>query len=157
MATAVMLHNIRSAYNVGAILRTAEAAGVTDVWITGYTPAPVDRHGRKRRDIAKTALGAEYYLSWQHIKTPRVAVHAVRRKGYTLVGVEQDERSVNINEWKRNDASDICFLFGNEVRGLSPQQRHSCDALVEIPQHGRKASLNVAVAAGIVLYCGCGR
>lgn len=146
----VILHNIRSTHNVGAIFRTAEAAGATKILLTGYTPTPVDRFGRARKDVAKASLGAEQMLAWKHYATLRTAVKAVRAEGYTVVGVEQDPRAVSYTA--NIESSKTALLMGNEVAGLSLAERRLCDVLIEIPMHGRKESLNVSVAAGIALY-----
>jgi len=149
-STTVVLHNIRSTHNVGAIFRTAEAAGVSKVILTGYTPTPIDRFDRVRKDIAKASLGAEHMLEWEHYKTLEAAVNALRADGFTIVGVEQDKKAVPYTKYTPTEK--VAIVFGNEVRGLSPKARALCDTLIEIPMHGRKESLNVSVAAGIVLF-----
>lgn len=147
---AVLLHNVRSAHNVGSIFRTCDAAGVRRVYLSGYTPAPVDRFGRPQKDIAKTALGAQGVLQWKHAKNPNVFLSTLRREGWTIVGVEQDASARDYRSY--NVPTNVLYVFGNEVRGLSTQLKRSCDALVEIPMHGKKESLNVSVAAGIILF-----
>lgn len=150
MYIAVLLHNIRSAHNVGSIFRTADAAGVSAVYLTGYTPRPFDRFGRPQKEIAKTALGAEKFLAWEYAKTPDVLLRKLRAEGFRIIGVEQDQRSRDYRLFKPKGKT--LFVFGNEVRGLSPALRDACDELIEIPMRGKKESLNVAVAAGIVLF-----
>lgn len=147
---AVLLHNVRSAYNVGSIFRTADAASVAKIYLTGYTPTPRDRFGRTRKDIAKVSLGAEQYVSWEYEKSPRAIIARLKSKGWTIVGVEQDARSRDYRKFRAKGKT--LFIFGNEVRGLPQSVRDLCDNLVEIPMHGKKESLNVAVAAGIVLF-----
>ncbi len=147
--TAVLLHNIRSAHNVGSIFRTADAAGVTRIFLTGYTPLPEDRFGRPQREIAKTALGAQRFLVWEHHASPTPLIRALRREGWRIVGVEQDARAKDWRAFRRPRKT--LFIFGNEVRGLSSALRAACDDLVEIPMHGVKESLNVSVAAGVIL------
>ncbi len=147
---AVVLHNIRSAHNVGSIFRTADAAGVTRVYLTGYTPCPVDRFGRAQKDIAKTALGAEAFIQWSHAATPAPIVKRLKDEGWHVVGVEQDVRSIDYRDVPHDGR--IAFILGNEVRGMSPSLRRLCDTLVQIPMHGKKESLNVSVAAGIALF-----
>lgn len=147
---AVLLHNIRSSHNVGSIFRTADAAGIEKVFLTGYTPAPLDRFKRPNKEIAKTALGAEGYLSWEHAKTPGLLLKRLKREGWRVVGVEQDGQSKDYRNFKTEGPT--VFVFGNEVRGLSKSLRDSCDELVEIPMKGKKESLNVAVTAGIILF-----
>lgn len=153
--TALLLHNIRSAHNVGSIFRTADAAGVTCIYLSGYTPQPLDRFKRTQKEIAKTALGAETYIPWEYAKSPIGFVKRLRKEGFRIVGIEQDERSKNYREF--SSGQPILFILGNEVRGLSKGLRGACDDLIEIPMRGRKESLNVAVAAGIVLFDQGGR
>ncbi|MBI2048527.1 MAG: TrmH family RNA methyltransferase [Parcubacteria group bacterium] len=149
--TVVLLHNIRSAHNVGSIFRTSDAAGVERIILSGYTPRPVDRFGRGQKDIAKTALGAEKSVPWEYVKTPQEIINKLHANGWSIIGVEQDARAKNYREplpLKR------VFVLGNEVRGLSHTMRAQCDMLIEIPMRGKKESLNVSVAAGIILF-GC--
>lgn len=146
----VILHNIRSAYNVGSIFRTADAAGVSKIYLSGYTPRPLDRFGRVTKEIAKTALGAHTYIQWEYAPTPNRFLKELRAAGYRIVGVEQDMRSIDYR--KLDVTRPIAFLFGNEVRGLSPSLKRACDTLIEIPMHGKKESLNVTTAAGIILF-----
>lgn len=146
----VMLHNVRSAHNVGSIFRTADAAGVGEVFLSGYTPAPLDRFSRTQKEIAKTALGAEVSIPWQKLSDPRRIIEERRAAGWRIVGVEQDKRSRDHRTFTPKQPT--LFIFGNEVRGLSPKLRAACDELLEIPMRGKKESLNVAVAAGIILF-----
>lgn len=150
MQIAVLLHNIRSAHNVGSIFRTADAAGVSEVLLSGYTPSPLDRFGRAQKDIVKTALGAEISVRWQKFPDARRVIDERRTQGWRIVGVEQDARSRDYRSFSLKQPT--LFVFGNEVRGLSPAIRTACDELIEIPMHGAKESLNVAVAAGIILF-----
>jgi 23S rRNA (guanosine2251-2'-O)-methyltransferase len=150
METAVLLHNVRSTHNVGSIFRTADAAGVEKIYLTGYTPTPIDGFGRIQKDIAKTALGAEHYLSWEYARSPVPLIRRLHKEGWTIVGVEQDLRSVGYRTYKAKNKT--LFIFGNEVRGMSKQIRDICDVLVEIPMRGKKESLNVSVVAGIILF-----
>ena len=147
---AVLLHNVRSAHNVGSIFRTADAAGVARIYLTGYTPAPKDKFGRIQKDIAKTALKAEASVAWEHATSPAILIRRLRKNGWTIVGVEQDARAKHYSLIRANKR--IVFVFGNEVRGLSTPLRALCDELVEIPMRGSKESLNVSVAAGIILF-----
>lgn len=150
MTIAILLHNVRSAHNVGSIFRTADAAGVSKIYLSGYTPRPVDRFGRAQKEIAKTALGAEKHVSWEYAITPGALLAALRTDGYCAIGVEQDARSCDYRGFKPKGKT--LFVFGNEVRGLSKPLCDACDELIEIPMRGKKESLNVAVAAGIVLF-----
>lgn len=150
MQTAILLHNVRSAHNVGSIFRTADAAGVARLYLSGYCPQPVDRFGRAQKDIAKTALGAERTVSWEYHASPAALLARLRQEGWRIVGVEQDPRAHDYRAHARREKT--LYVFGNEVRGLSPQLRDACDELVEIPMRGQKESLNVSVAAGIILF-----
>jgi tRNA G18 (ribose-2'-O)-methylase SpoU len=147
---AVLLHNVRSAHNVGSIFRTADAAGVSRVFLSGYTPTPIDKFGRVQKDIAKTALGAEKFIPWEYVKSPPQLLKRLKKEGWKIVGVEQDKRSKNYRTLRAKGRT--FFIFGNEVLGLSKSLRDACDEIVEIPMHGKKESLNVSVAAGIVLF-----
>jgi 23S rRNA (guanosine2251-2'-O)-methyltransferase len=146
----VLLHNIRSAHNVGAIFRTADALGVSRVYLSGYTPCPLDRFGRPVKDIAKTALGAERTIPWEHERTFGVPLRRAMREGFTVVGVEQDKRAIDYKRFQVPEK--VVLVVGNEVVGLSPALRKHCTTLLEIPMRGTKESLNVAVAFGIVLF-----
>ncbi len=146
----LILHNIRSAHNVGAIFRTADGAGVSHVYLSGYTPLPTDQFNRPRKDIAKTALGAELSVPWSTAKNVSSLIARLKKEGYEIVGLEQDERSVDYRSAPKKEKA--ALLVGNEVRGISPQLRKKCDVLIEIPMRGEKESLNVSVATGIALY-----
>lgn len=147
---AILLHNVRSAHNVGSIFRTGDAAGVSRIYLTGYTPTPRDRFSRAQPEIAKTALGAEGFIPWESGKDPNRMIAKMRDEGYTIVGVEQDAASRDYRTFIPEHPT--LFVFGNEVRGLSPQLKSLCDELIEIPMFGTKESLNVATTAGIILF-----
>jgi tRNA G18 (ribose-2'-O)-methylase SpoU len=120
------------------------------MYLTGYTPYPKDRFGRPQKEIAKTALGAESVIPWEKRQDVIALLKRLKRDRWRIVGVEQDERSVDYRKIKVETPT--VFVFGNEVRGLSRTVRNVCDALIEIPMSGTKESLNVSVAAGIVLF-----
>lgn len=145
----VLLHNIRSAHNVGSIFRTAEGAGISKIHLSGYTPTPIDHFGRPQKEIAKTALGAEVLVPWEYHKSPTALVRSFKKKG-VVVGFEQDMRAQDYRAYIA--CKPTLILFGNEVRGLSPSLRRACDVLLEIPMRGQKESLNVSVAAGVALF-----
>ncbi len=147
---AVLLHNVRSTHNVGSIFRTADAAGVSHLYLSGYTPRPLDRFNRPQKDIAKTALGAETFLPWTYHKTPQSLLKSLKKEGWEIVGVEQDRRARHYRDFKASGK--LVFVFGNEVRGLSSSLLNLCDVLVEIPMLGKKESLNVSVTAGVILF-----
>lgn len=150
MLVAVLLHNIRSTHNVGSIFRTADAAGASRVYLTGYTPTPTDRFGRARKDIAKTALGAEKSLPWEQHASPSRLISKLKKEGWHIVGVEQDVQARDYRTFQAR--GNTVFVLGNEVLGIPKGVRKKCDALIEIPMHGEKESLNVSVAAGIILF-----
>jgi tRNA G18 (ribose-2'-O)-methylase SpoU len=150
MQIAVLLHNIRSAHNVGSIFRTADGAGAQHMYLSGYCPLPIDRFGRVQKDIAKTALGAETHIPWKYEASVSRCITRLKKEGWYVVGVEQDTRAIDYRRFAAREKT--LYVFGNEVRGLSPQLRALCDTLIEIPMRGKKESLNVSVAAGIALY-----
>jgi len=150
MEIAVLLHNVRSAHNVGSILRTSDAAGVSNVYLSGFTPSPSDRFERVQKDIAKTALGAETTVPWEYQKSPLAVISKLRKAGWRIVAVEQAPDSVDYRKFKSKKP--VVFMFGNEVTGIPKTILKKCDAIVEIPMHGKKESLNVSVAAGIILF-----
>jgi 23S rRNA (guanosine2251-2'-O)-methyltransferase len=146
----LILLDIRSAYNVGAMFRTAEAAGIEKIYLTGITPAPLDRFGKPRKDIAKAALGAEQIVPWESKKTIAPVMTKLKKEGFTILAIEQSEDSIGYASYK--PTTNIVFVVGNEVSGIPPKVLARCDAVLEIPMQGRKESLNVSVAAGIALY-----
>ena len=149
----LLLHNIRSAHNVGAMFRTADAIGIERIYLTGYTPSPLDRFARPVKEIAKTALGAELTIPWETHKNPDVFIAKSKAKGVEVIGIEQDKRSIDYKKYQsRNREQHVLIVVGNEVRGMSKSLRDKCDVLIEIPMHGKKESLNVSVAFGIVLF-----
>ena len=154
---ALVLHDLRSALNVGAIFRTADAclagrqaAGVGKIFLTGYTPAPRDRFGRLNRSIAKTALGAEQNVVWEKVEDISSLFYNLKTKTYKLIALEQSPRAVDYRQIKLS--GDTAIIVGNEVTGLPEEILARCDAIAEIPMRGKKESLNVAVAAGVALF-----
>ena len=145
----VVLDNIRSLYNTGSILRTADAAGVERVVLCGITPRP-DQGSRQRRAIAKTALGAEESVAWEYEPTTRTALERAKAAGYEIAAVETAPDAVNLFEW--TPRWPVCLVFGHERSGVSDDLVTEFDIVVRIPMLGRKRSLNVATAAGVVLY-----
>lgn len=145
----VLLDNIRSLYNTGSILRTADAAGVERVVLCGITPRP-DQGGRQRRAIAKTALGAEESVAWEYQTDTATALRALAGDGYRIVAVEPSPEAMDLFAW--SPEWPVCLVFGHEREGISPGLAPHLDAVIRIPMFGRKGSLNVATAAGVVLY-----
>ncbi len=146
----VILHNIRSAQNVGAIFRTADGAGVQKIILTGYTPTPVDRFGVDRKDVAKASLGAEKFVAWEHYNTLPPILKKLKKAGYVIIAVEQHKRAKDYKKFRTRNKT--AFIFGNEVDGLAQSIFKYCEEVIEIPMKGEKESLNVSVAAGVVLY-----
>jgi 23S rRNA (guanosine2251-2'-O)-methyltransferase len=152
----VIAHNVRSTHNVGAIFRTSEGFGVSKIILSGYTPYPKlpddsrlpHISAKLTEQIHKTALGAETMVPFTYQESPDFA--ALKAAGYRVVGLEQDERSVTLADYKVPEK--IALLLGEEVEGLTGGLRAACDDLVEIPMHGQKESFNVSVATGIALY-----
>lgn len=154
-STILILDNIRSAHNVGSLFRTADGAGVAKLYCIGTTPAPIDRFGRKRADIAKVSLGAEEYIAWEHIADDDVTnlLKRLKKEGYTIVALEQSGRSIGYKEvFARLKSKPIALIVGNEVGGVSKGFIDMSDVVAEIPMVGNKESLNVSVAAGIALF-----
>lgn len=149
MKSYIVLDNIRSVHNVASIFRTVECLGVAEIILVGYTPAPVDRFGRARKDFAKVSLGAERTVSWRHFGTTKEVLGFLKEQKAHIVAVEQDKRSVNYKKVKPRFPA--VFVFGNEVKGVSAVFLHAADVIAEIPMRGSKESLNVSVAAGIAL------
>jgi len=145
----VLLDNIRSLYNTGSILRTADASGVDRVVLCRITPRP-DQGGRQRRAIAKTALGAENSVQWEYKPDAHAALRSLAAEGYQTVAVEISPDAVNLFEW--TPRWPVCLVFGHEVDGVSSTLTTHVDTVIRIPMLGQKRSLNVATAAGVVLY-----
>jgi 23S rRNA (guanosine2251-2'-O)-methyltransferase len=141
-----VLENIRSAYNVGSVFRTADAFLIEKVFITGYTAKP------PHKEITKTALGAQDSVDWKYFPTSGLAIEALRQEGYGVFAVEQAEGSISLENLQGLDIDKIAFIFGNEVSGVENETLELCDGCIEIPQFGMKHSLNISVAAGIVLW-----
>ena len=157
----LVLDNIRSCYNVGAILRTAEGFGVSKVILSGYTPRVHDKnllpHLRDKldREIHKTALGAEDMLEIHSCDNIRTELTRLRDEGFTIVGLENNipEKTVEIGKYHGAPNSEIVLVLGEEVHGINPELHDLIDSFVEIPMRGKKESFNVSVAAGIAMYC----
>jgi 23S rRNA (guanosine2251-2'-O)-methyltransferase len=145
----VVLDNVRSLYNTGSILRTADASGVERVVLCGITPRP-DQGGRQRRAIAKTALGAEDSVPWEYEADAAGILRTLAAEGYQIAAVETSPEAVNLFDW--TPKWPVCLVFGHERDGISTTLAAHVDAVIRIPMLGHKRSLNVATAAGVVLY-----
>lgn len=152
----VIAHNIRSTHNIGAIFRTAEGFGVSKIIISGYSPYPKTQNDirlphiseKLTNQIHKTALGAETMVPFEYQEKPDIL--SLKKLGYTIVGLEQDKRSILLQNYKTPQK--VVLLLGEEVKGITDDMRDVCDDLIEIPMSGRKESFNVSVATGIALY-----
>ncbi len=141
----LILDNIRSAHNVGAILRTADAVGVARVYLCGYTPTP-DKHAK----IAKTALGAEQTVPWEHQAQTWRLVEQLKKQSIRVMALEQDRQAEDIFNIK--PTFPLALIVGNEVNGISKSLLQRVNKIIAIPQYGSKESLNVSVATGVALY-----
>ena len=135
---------------MGAIFRSADGAGVSKVFLSGYTPAPIDRFGRVQAEIQKTSLGASESVPWENVSSLEESIHILQREGVTVVALEQSSRSLSLSDFVA--PNDVAYIVGNEVTGVPEEALALVDTIVDIPMLGQKESLNVSVAAGIVLY-----
>ncbi len=165
----VILHNIRSLYNVGSIFRTSDAAGVEKIYLCGITPKPIDEFGRLRNDFAKVALGAEKTVEWEYQKSANRLIGKLKDGGYKIFAIEQSNKSEPYYRLKLKGKSKnerIALIVGSEVGGLPKSILNKCDKILEIPMKGKlvkqaghpkrsgkgKESLNVSVAFGIAAF-----
>lgn len=146
----LIIHDIRSVTNVGAMFRTADAAGINEIYLTGFTPTPLDRFGKVRKDMAKSALGAENFISWKYVKNTTSLISKLKKEKYLIIGIEQDKNSVDYKKVKLQYKN--VFIVGAEVTGIPKNILKKCDVIAEIPMRGKKESLNVSVACGVALF-----
>ena len=139
----VLLHNVRSLYNVGAFFRTADAVGLSRLYLAGFTGAPPSRQ------IAKTALGSEQTVQWQRAE-PLAVIDERRNAGWETAAIETVDDAIDLFDW--TPIFPVLVVFGHEVDGLPADIVKRCDTRVRIPMVGTKRSLNVATAGGVVLY-----
>ena len=164
----LILQNIRSLYNVGSIFRTADAAGVTKIYLCGITPTPLDKFNKLRLQLTKVSLGAEKTVSWEKVASATRLIDRLKKDKYKIFAVEQDKKSVPYYSVKpaSYNSDKTAIVLGNEVRGLSPAILKRADKILEIPMRGAlineanhprqvgkgKESLNVGVSFGIVAF-----
>ena len=141
----VVMDQIRSMHNVGSVFRTADAFLISGICLCGFTPQP------PHRDIHKTALGATDSVDWMYYEQTTDAVEALKKQGYKVYAIEQTEGSIPLNKFEKKQEP-IAFVFGNEVEGVAEEVIALCDGVIEIPQWGMKHSLNISVAAAVVLW-----
>lgn len=142
----VVLENIRSMQNVGSVFRTADAFLAEAIYLIGYTPQP------PHRDIHKTALGATETVTWRYFQKASDAIAELKAAGYKIFGIEQTQGSILLQDYQKGADEKIALIFGNEAAGVEEETLQACDGCIEIPQFGMKHSLNISVAAGVVLW-----
>lgn len=140
----LLAHNIRSLWNVGAFFRTCDALGVEHVYLTGYTGHP------PRKEITKTAIGAEHVIPWEHSRDPLPLVEELKKDGWQIVSLELAPGAVDLVDFTPKNK--VCLIVGHELTGVPEPLLALSDAVVQIPMLGKKESMNVAVAAGIALH-----
>ena len=139
----LLAHNIRSLWNVGSFFRTADAMNVEKIILTGYTATP------PRREISKTAIGAEEWIEWSYEEDPLEAIKALKGEGWNVVALEITDGAKKVSEYKPNEKT--CLVVGHEISGVPEEVVGECDEVIYIPMHGKKESLNVSVASGVAL------
>ncbi len=171
-----ILHNIRSLHNVGSIFRTADGAGVSKIFLTGFTPQPIDRFGNPRPQLAKVSLGAEKTVPWEYSRSIASVIKKLKKEKFLIFALEQSSHSIPYNaiphryHIRRSSnviVKRIALIVGNEIDGLPATVLKQTDAILEIPMRGKtlrwvrqahrrqaqgKESLNVSVAFGIAAY-----
>lgn len=156
----ILLPDIRSAYNVGSIFRSADCFGIEKIYLSGTTPCPVDRFMRNnsgaQKEISKTALGAEKNIAWEYVNDIGLLFKKIKKEKFTIVCIEQDKKSVGLEKFlkikKQEKIENILVVFGNEVEGVDIKIIKKSDYIVDIPMKGKKESLNVSVCAGLIMY-----
>ena len=154
----VIAHDLRSAHNVGSLLRTADGLGVKMVYLTGYTPYPAKKDDSRLPHIAqklakqinKTALGAENLVNWQQNDNIDGVIKNLKKQGYVIAALEQNSKSTSVIDFKT--PSKLALILGREVEGIEEPVVRQCDVILEIPMRGQKESFNVVQAAAIALY-----
>lgn len=142
----VVLDEVRSLHNIGAVFRTSDAFLVNRIYLCGITATP------PHPEMHKTALGAEYTVDWKYFKHTQDAVNELHDSGYTVLAVEQCKGSTMLDKLQLDPGKSYAIVMGNEVKGVQQEVVDMCDGCIEIPQYGTKHSLNVSVTAGIVLW-----
>ena len=140
----LILPNIRSGHNVGAMFRTADGAGVNKLYLTGYTPCP------PHVQVDKVSLGAEKFVPWEHAKQTIPLLKKLKKAGFTIAALEQTQKSVTIYKWK--PIFPLALVVGNEKTGVTKNILKYCDVSLELPMVGKKTSLNVSIAGGVAMY-----
>ncbi len=150
----LILHNVRSAHNVGAIFRTADGCGVNHIYLTGYTPTPPDGSRpfttKPERKLIKTALGSHEFVAWSKFENADEVFEDLKKRNFQIVALEQGDGSIDYKKFKPEFP--LALVLGNEPVGIDEETLAKCDIMVDIPMRGQKKSLNVSVAAGIAMY-----
>lgn len=146
----VLLHNIRSIHNVGSIFRTSNALGINKIYLSGFTPTPLDRFKKKRKDFAKVSLGSEDDIDWEYVEKPLGFLKKLKKEKFQIIGLEQSKGSKDYKKVKTKFP--VIFLVGSEVGGMDKKTLEICDVIAEIPMRGKKESLNVSIAFGVALF-----
>ena len=148
----LVLHNIRSAHNVGSMFRTADGAGVSRIILSGYTPGPQDPRGKERAPFVKVSLGAEKIVPYSRAKVLSAVLKKLKKEGYMIIALEQNKTSTSLFDFLPPATKKLAVVMGNEVRGINAQSLKHADHVLHIPMQGKKESLNVGVAAGAALF-----
>lgn len=154
----VIAHDIRSCHNVGSLFRTAEGIGVSKLYMSGYSPYPLEMNDERlphesakiAKQINKTALGTEETLPWTRITNVKKLINDLRSMDYVVTALEQSSKSIDIKDWQ--PAQKVAILIGREVEGIESDLLNACDCIVEIPMFGKKESYNVVQATAMILF-----
>jgi 23S rRNA (guanosine2251-2'-O)-methyltransferase len=146
----LLLHDIRSIHNVGALFRTADAAGISRIYLSGYTPGPIDRFGRTVKELSKVALGGEHFVDWEYITDPLKLIKSLKKEKTQIISIEQHKKAVDYKTVKVKYP--VLFIVGNEVTGVSNGVLKMSDVIAEIRMSGKKESLNVGISFGIAVF-----
>ncbi|HSX44783.1 MAG TPA: TrmH family RNA methyltransferase [Candidatus Saccharimonadales bacterium] len=154
----LIVHNLRSCHNVGAIFRTADGLGINHLYLTGYTPYPISKTDQRlphlrhqiNQKIHKTALGAENTIKWSHIEIIDTVIDKLRRQNFAIISLEQAKKSTNLVTYQ--PPNKIAVIIGREIGGIEPTILEQTDVTLEIPMFGQKESFNVVEAATMALY-----
>ncbi|MCA9356364.1 hypothetical protein H6790_00805 [Candidatus Nomurabacteria bacterium] len=147
-----LFHNIRSAHNIGAMLRSADGVGIKEVYVSKIVPLPTDRFGRAQPEISKTALGAEKDIKINVYEDFSSQIKSLKEEGFKIVFVEQYPSSVKYTDIHFSKEEKILICMGEETKGFTEEEISLADVIVEIPMKGNKESLNVATTFGIISF-----
>ncbi len=150
MKNILILHNLGSALNVGAIFRTADAIGIDKIYLTGYTPGVLDKYGRVNKKISKAAMGAEKFVKYEKIENIFKLIENLKNSNYQIIAIEQNKKSLDYKKIKLIEKN--AFIFGSEVFGIEAEVLAKTHQVAEIKMQGKKNSLNVSTTVGIFLF-----